>query len=88
MRDWSKRVLLIDLDPQFNASQYLLGAQRYETQIFKQNRPTVWDIFEQAARTPGLRAAGRNLSDTVFPAVRFTSGSYINLIPSQLELRG
>lgn len=86
MSNWSKKVLLIDLDPQFNASQYLLGAQRYETQIFRANRPTVWDIFEQAARTPGLRAAGRNLADTVFPVVRFTSDSYIHLIPSQLEL--
>lgn len=86
MEEWSKRVLLVDLDPQFNASQYLLGAQRYETQIFKANRPTVWDIFEQAARTPGLRATGRKLTDTVFPAVRFTDGTYIHLIPSQLEL--
>jgi len=25
----SKRVLVVDLDPQFNASQYLLGTQRF-----------------------------------------------------------
>jgi chromosome partitioning protein len=86
MSNWSKRVLLVDLDPQFNASQYLLGAQRYETQIFKDNRPAVRDIFEQAARAPGLRATGRKLADTIFPAVSFTSGTYIHLIPSQLEL--
>jgi len=86
MRQWVKNVLVVDLDPQFNSSQYLLGVQRYEAQVFKADRPTVWDIFEQAARSPGLRAAGRKLSDTVFPAVRFTTGSYIHLLPSQLEL--
>jgi chromosome partitioning protein len=86
MQEWNKRVLLIDLDPQFNASQYLLGSQRYETQVYKANRPTIWDIFEQATRTPGLRSSGRKLTDAVFPAVRFTNGCYIHLIPSQLEL--
>ena len=27
---WSKRVLVVDLDPQFNTSQYLLGVSEYE----------------------------------------------------------
>ncbi len=26
---WNKKVLLVDLDPQFNASQYLLGVREY-----------------------------------------------------------
>ncbi len=86
MLKWTKKVLLVDLDPQFNASQYILGVQRYDSDIYKAERPTVWDIFEQAARTPGLRSSGRKLTDTVFPVVQFTSGSYIHLIPSQLEL--
>lgn len=86
MKRWAKNVLLIDLDPQFNASQYLLGVTRYESDIFKKNRPTVWDIFEQAARTPGLRSSGRNLSSAVFPAINFVNGKRIDLIPSQLEL--
>ena len=30
MRRWNKRVLVVDLDPQFNASQYLLGVDGYE----------------------------------------------------------
>lgn len=30
MTNWLKRVLLIDLDPQFNASQYILGVRRYQ----------------------------------------------------------
>jgi chromosome partitioning protein len=86
MRKWSKRVLVVDLDPQFNASQYLVGVTRYEADIYKAERPTVWDIFEQASRAPGLRSSGRKLQDAVFPVVRFTTGSYLSLIPSQLEL--
>lgn len=84
---WRKRVLLIDLDPQFNASQYMLGANRYDSDIFKADRPTVWDIFEQAGRAPGLKSSGRTLDDAIFPAVRFSDKrSPIDLIPSQLEL--
>jgi chromosome partitioning protein len=86
MLRWKKNVLLVDLDPQFNASQYMLGMARYETEIYKAERPTVWDIFEQATRTPGLRSSGRKLTDAVFPAVHYTSGSYLHIIPSQLEL--
>ena len=50
MAPWHKRILLVDLDPQFNASQYMLGVQRYETQVYRANRPTIWDIVEQATR--------------------------------------
>lgn len=85
MTNWLKRVLLIDLDPQFNASQYILGVRRYQAEIYDK-RPTIWDVFEQATRAPGLRASGRKLTDAVFPAVKFKRGSYLDLIPSQLEL--
>lgn len=86
MKRWAKRVLLVDLDPQFNASQYLLGVARYEREVFKASRPSVWDIFEQATRAPGLRSTGRNLSDAALRAVTFVNGVYIDLVPSQLEL--
>jgi chromosome partitioning protein len=86
MSNWRKNVLLVDLDPQFNASQYLLGVHRYATDVSAADRPTVWDIFEQATRAPGLRSSGRNLSDAILPVVQFVRGSYIHLIPSQLEL--
>jgi chromosome partitioning protein len=86
MEPWDKKVLVVDLDPQFNASQYMLGVQRYESQIYRANQPTIWDIFEQATRAPGLRASGRKLTDAVFSVVRYRDGSGIDLIPSQLEL--
>ena len=39
-------VLLVDLDPQFNASQYMLGEHRYRM-INNVNAPTVQNIFEK-----------------------------------------
>lgn len=86
MSRWKKRVLLVDLDPQFNASQYVLGGRRYQTSVLRANRPTIWDIFEQATRAPGLRSAGRHLEDAILRVVTFTSGQYLDLMPSQLEL--
>ena len=86
MQNWGKRVLVVDLDPQFNLSQYTLGVHRYQKDVISANRPTIWDIFEQAARTPGLKASGRNLTDAILPVTRYTNGGYLHLIPSQLEL--
>ena len=46
---WTKRVLLVDLDPQFNATQYLLGVSDYK-KILESEKPTIWDVFEQGTR--------------------------------------
>jgi chromosome partitioning protein len=85
MSNWKKRVLVVDLDPQFNAGQYLLGAHQYQS-ILSANKPTIWDIFEQATRAPGLRSSGRKLSDSIVRVANFSGGHYLDLIPSQLEL--
>src|SRR5205807_7847987 len=73
MNRWTKKVLLVDLDPQFNASQYILGVSRYETDVFRADRPTIWDIFEQATRAPGLHSSGRDISDAVLRVVTFVN---------------
>jgi chromosome partitioning protein len=86
MRRWLRRVLVVDLDPQFNASQYVLGVQRYQNEVLTSNRPTVWDIFEQATRAPGLKSSGRSLSDAVLRVVTFVGGQHLDIVPSQLEL--
>ncbi|AJP74482.1 hypothetical protein TS85_12415 [Sphingomonas hengshuiensis] len=86
MRNWTRRVLVIDLDPQFNASQYILGVSRYQTDVMAACAPTVWDIFEQQSRAPGLRAANRSLTDSVQRIINFNGGGYVDMIPSQLEL--
>jgi chromosome partitioning protein len=86
MRRWLKRVLVVDLDPQFNASQYILGVTRYQSDVINSDRPTIWDVFEQQSRAPGLRSANRSLADSIQRIATYQGGSYIDLLPSQLEL--
>jgi chromosome partitioning protein len=83
---WHRRVLLVDLDPQFNASQYLLGQSRYEKAVLTDGTPTTWDIFEQNTRTPGRAANSFDPSRVVMNVRKFAEGGVIDLIPSRLEL--
>ncbi len=81
---WTKKVLIIDLDPQFNTSQYLLGVTEYE-KLLSSNKATVWDIFEQGTKTP----KGTLTIEDPFKAIKTvynSSGGKIDLIPSRLEL--
>lgn len=48
--DWLKKVLVVDLDPQFNASQYLVGVTKYQEHL-TDGKPTMWEILEQHTRT-------------------------------------
>lgn len=84
-KDWNKKVLVVDLDPQFNSSQYLLGVTEYET-ILRGNKPTVWDIFEQGTRTPSGKASISDPRTAIHKYKSFSDGSCIHLIPSRLEL--
>lgn len=82
---WNKRVLVVDLDPQFNASQYLLGVSAYE-KILTSKQPTVWDIFEQGTKTPGAKPSLPAPTDVIQAHKKFPKGGSIDLIPSRLEL--
>jgi chromosome partitioning protein len=82
------RVLLVDLDPQFNLSQYVLGTAGYEEHVDKKKK-TVLDIFEQA--TPLEPASdehsGELRSEEVIAHVRnWTDGGVLDLLPSSLRL--
>lgn len=83
--NWHKKVLVVDLDPQFNASQYLLGVSAYE-KILQSNQPTIWDIFEQGTRTPGGKSALPNAKAAIHQHRQFPGSGAIDLIPSRLEL--
>ena len=81
---WLNRVLVVDLDPQFNCSQYLMGASRMET-IIASESPTVWDIFEQYTQTPGRSKRTLDPAEAVQGIYNSGRGS-VSLIPSRLEL--
>lgn len=82
---WRKRVLLVDLDPQFNASQYLLGVKKYED-IMENEIPTIWDVFEQLTQVPGsVKKPLLESQKVIYHAKKFYKGC-IDLIPSRLEL--
>jgi chromosome partitioning protein len=84
-RDWLKKVLVVDLDPQFNASQYLLGVSGYK-QIIDEGRPTMWDIFEAHTKIPGVKANPVEPKATVRNVSTIQGGGRLDLIPSRLEL--
>ena len=74
------RVLMVDLDPQFNLSQYILGNDRYKKHLEGQ-KPTVVDIFEQ--NTMNKKEIG---IEAITVAKKWSDGSLIHVLPSQLEL--
>ena len=84
---WNKRVLVVDLDPQFNCSQYLVGASRMEAVIL-QSRPTIWHIMEQFTSVPNVVSTPLVVQEAIMNVKGSspTSPGVIDLIPSQLEL--
>src|SRR5881394_62927 len=80
--DWHKKVLVVDLDPQFNASQYLLGVSAYEA-ILNSKQPTIWDIFEQGTSTPSGKLILPNAHAPIHKHRTFYGGGSIDLVPSR-----
>src|SRR5580765_393612 len=82
-----KKVLLIDLDPQANASQSVMSPQKYVEYLDNEGL-TVADIFEQF--TPTGTASGSpkklDLLKTIFERVNYSDGSLFHIVPSRLEL--
>ncbi|BBU63084.1 chromosome partitioning protein ParA [Methylosinus sp. C49] len=83
----AKRVLVVDLDPQANASQYLMGAAGYLSYI-KANKGTVVDILEQftPAFHGGSAPSGVSPGAVIYNVRAWPDGGRVDLIPSRLEL--
>ena len=81
------RVLLIDLDPQANLSQYFLGAKKY-LDLLNNGSKTVVEIFEQFS-SPSSSTGAPTLvspSDVVTVLREWNDGSLLHIVPSRLEL--
>jgi chromosome partitioning protein len=75
----NKRVLLIDLDPQFNLSQYILGVRGYE-QLLEEGGATVEAVFVNGIDGP---SPANKLIRMVHD---WDDGSCLHLLPASLEL--
>ncbi len=83
-----RRVLLVDLDPQFNLSQYVLGTSKYEKHL-ENDRGTVLDVFERGtpSSVSGKRGKKALSPEDVIATVReWPTGPRLDLLPSRLEL--
>jgi chromosome partitioning protein len=81
------RILVVDLDPQSNLSQYFMGAQKYLSYL-NSDKVTVVDIFEQFSSPKGSKGAPTVLDPTsvVHRLHEWNDGSLLDIIPSRLEL--
>jgi chromosome partitioning protein len=81
------RALAIDLDPQSNLSQSLMGDQPY-IQHLRDNKPTITQIFDGFAAPSKLHRAPQrvNLDDTVVKHSGLKNQFAPDLIPSRLLL--
>lgn len=81
------RTLAVDLDPQSNLSQALMGPKKYVKHLTDQ-QPTVVQIFDQYVPiSPSSGATGPlDVKDLIVKNAGYWSESTLDLIPSRLEL--
>ena len=81
------KVLAVDLDPQSNLSQYLMGAKNYLAYMDAQ-RPTIVEVFEQFSPPRTSKASPTPLvaGEIAHSLREWDDGSSLSLVPSRLEL--
>ena len=81
------RTLAVDLDPQSNLSQVLMGPKAYANYLAK-GKPTVAQIFDAYVPTDLSTGSSRliDINDVLVKKVGYWGKSSLDLIPSRLEL--
>lgn len=85
-RHKKKRVLLIDLDPQFNASQYMLDFNVYKDHL--KNNGTIADLLIDQPELSLTKKKKKAIpvSKRIAEMATAPSGHYLHFLPSQLAL--
>lgn len=81
------RTLAVDLDPQSNLSQALMGPEKYVRHI-DAKKPTVVQIFDEYVPTDRRSGSPRllDISEVLIKNAGYWPNSSLDLIPSRLEL--
>jgi chromosome partitioning protein len=82
-----KRILAVDLDPQANLSQAILGLKPYR-KLLADEKPTVIQLFEgyRPSTTTGGGPTTVGIEDVIIKGASHFQNSSLDLIPSRLEL--
>jgi len=83
MTERDMRVLVVDLDPQSNASHYLLGPEMYKEYI-SHNRKTTKDIFE--IYSSPVSSPPAHVPEEFIYRVRSVYDAKLDIIPASLKL--
>ncbi len=81
------RTLAVDLDPQSNLSQVLMGPKAYVEHLAA-DKPTVVQIFDEMVPTRQTTGSTHllDINEVILKEVGYWRGSTLDLIPSRLEL--
>ncbi len=86
VRRHNKTVLLIDIDPQFNASQCLLSGEKYKT-LLDQGQQTIVDVFDTSKVTvSSIMGVGKKDPASLKDSKPFEVKAGFHLLPGNLQL--
>jgi len=92
-KEHEKNVLVIDIDPQFNSTQYLMGQKKYVDYLKSDSNKTIYSIFKDSTLEGPSTVRDRNIKNKVQKVtlenvtVRIKDNkNHLDLIPSTLQL--
>lgn len=82
-----KKVLVIDLDPQSNASQSIMSPKTY-VEYLNNGGLTIADVLEEFTPTGPAASSPKKLNHdkVIYQRVNYSDGSKLHVVPSRLEL--